>query len=205
MTTSYAQYFDTTTYGWSGACLIHAITENPLASGGANTVPTLITVDLREWQGTYTDTMATAVLMSSDLVIPSEKVTGDVWIPFIFHYDLPPGEYLWHLGTLSESPCDGSFRLWYEDGDNKFPAWLNGTAHANYNSHILGLDTSEVYEKIVSEGDTFGSLVASDGLDNVQINTPGGYKKAILIHGQRAYVRSSGSKVGRIMGSSHVK
>ena len=203
MTTTYAQYFDTTSYGWSGACAIHTRTENP--SSGVNTMPTLLTVDLREWQGTYSDTVSSSVIMSADFVIPSEEVTTDVMIPFIFHYDLPPGEYMWLIGTHSGSSQDGSFRVYYEVDDYKWPAWLNGASHENYDSYIYGLNTTETYEKAISEGDTFGSLVASDGLDNVQINTPSGYKKAILIHGQRAYVRSSGSKVGRIMGSSHVK
>ena len=207
MTTTYAQYFDTTSYGWTGAIMIHVETKNPLSEvgGGKNTIPTLLTVELLEWQGSYAATMATPGLMQEDFVVPSENIQQYVWIPFVFHYDLPPGEYMWVLSTQSESPCDGSFRVYYESSDHKFPAWLNGADHSSYVSHVLGLSATETYEKVICEDDTFGSDVASDGLDNVQIKTPSGYKKAIKIYGQRGYVRTSGKKTGRIAGPSHVK
>ena len=210
MTSEFAQYFDTTSYGWSGAIVIHTLTENPQSSS-LNTLPTFIRIDLREWQGTYSDTFTVPVLMEEDFVIPSQEVDDEiygrnVWVPFIFHYDLPPGEYMWILSTLSDSPCDGTFRVYYETGDQAFPAWLNGATHDNWQSAIYGLETTELYEKVICEGDTFGSsYTASDGLDGIQANTPGGYKKAISIHGQRAYVRISNKKVGCIRGPSHIK
>lgn len=198
----YAQYFDTTGCGVMGACRIHVQTSNP--GQGYNTVPTRVDVTLREWDDTYTKSKTAPIHTVARYAIPSEEVQELTWIPLIFYKDLEEGKYIWFLQTMG--PADGSFRVLYDAGSTKFNAWKNGVSHDDYQSELLGLD-SESYELAISEGDTFGSnaFTTMNGVNSPQINTPGGYKKAISTYTTGAYVKSGSKTIGRIVMGSYVK
>jgi len=203
--TTFAQYFSTIGYGATGGLRIHVETHNP--GTGKNTVPTRVDISLRAWGGSYSGSQTTTLYARNEYTIPSEEVQQYTWIPLIFWDDLAEGEYIWFMTTLS-GPEDGSFRVLYDAGSTKFNAWKDGVSHDDYQSEILGLDSGGMtYEKAISEGDTFGlsTYTTMNGVDSPQINTPGGYKKAISTYTTGAYVKSGSKITGRIAGGSYVK
>ena len=201
--TIFVQYFSTSSFGISGACQIHVETSNPLSD--KNTVPTVVSVELRAWGGSYSNSLSATSYATETFTIPSEEVQQYTWIPFIFDHDLAAGNYVWIMRTLS-GPADGSFRVLYDSGSTKFSAWKDGVSHDDFQSEILGL-ASETYEKAISEGDTFGASVYTtmNGRNNIQVNTPGGYKKIITTYGTGARVKSGSKIIGRIKSGSDVK
>ena len=167
-----AQYFDTTTFGWTGGCITQCITDNPLVGGGKNTVPTQVEWNLYTWDTDYSTTIDGTSLATSTVIIPSEELNNNfIWIPFYWN-DLTPGKYMWSLRCI-KGPHDGSFQLTYWDNISaqKWAAWINGVSHDNFYSKILGIETSETWEKIISIDDTFsnGTYAGINGCPNVKV------------------------------------
>lgn len=174
-----AQYFDTTSFGETGGCIVQAITDNPLVGGGKNTMPTSINWNLYEWNTDYSTTIDSTSLATSDVIIPSEEMNNDLlWIPFYWN-DLSQGEYLWSLYCYKGSH-DGSFQLeyWDKPSAQKWPAWVNGVSHDNFNSKILGIESVKTWERIMNIDDTFSNhyYTGFDGYEKIKMNTSDGYK-----------------------------
>ena len=175
-----AQYFDSTNFGWSGGCIIYAETDNPRRGGGNNTAPTEIELKLYAWDTDYTTTINSTPIVTDIMIVPSEQMNNDeLWIPFIWNTDIQPGEYIWTLECL-RGPHDGSFGVIYIDyGDGQlWSAWVNGYPHRNFRSRILGIETDETWEKVISVGDTFGGgyYTCKNGYNKIKINSSDGYR-----------------------------
>ena len=171
------QYFDTRGWGYSGGCIIRGGMKNPLSNGGSCTVPSEVRMKLYEWNTNYNMTVNGPILGQDKIIIPAEDMITDFYkelnIPFIFNYDAPPGEYLWVLDVL-EGSHDGSLFLknvWGTAGD-KWPGYVNGVANRSYVSEIMGLETAENFQKVISTNDGFGNRLFIDktGHPNIYVN-----------------------------------
>ena len=190
------QYFDTRGFGWTGGCAIECHTENPRRHAGENNVPTEVELNLYEWQGDYHSTIDSPTIASSIGIAPSEAITDDyVYIPFVWDYDAPPGEYLWELKSL-RGPHNGSFRLHYDDVDYKFPAWVNGRERKDIISTIYGIESEPSWGKVLNIDDMFAgqSFKGLYGHEKIKINTPDGYKDAMTTEeGNNLVIKHPGS------------
>ena len=178
-----AQYFDSTSFGWTCGCVIHVVVDNPLSGYGDNTVPTEVRLDVHAWQGSYLATKSAAPLTTQTMITPTETMNNDpYWIPFMWDIDLPPGEYMWVL-TCLHGPHDGSFRLVYINYApyQRDQAFVNGYPHRDFYSRIVGITTDESYQKVISKDDTFKGnyYIGIDGYSKIKVKNDTGYKNTM--------------------------
>ena len=179
-----AQYFDSTSFGWTCGCVIRSVIDNPGGSDeGKNTAPTEVQLDIHAWQGTYLTTKSTIPLVTQTMITPNQEMQNDpYWMPFIWDIDLPPGEYMWVI-TCIRGPHDGSFRLIYIDYEpyQRNQAFVNGYSHRDFYSRIIGVTTDESYQKVISKDDKFNSgyYTGVSGHTKIKVKNSTGYKNAM--------------------------
>lgn len=170
---------------------------------GTGITPNTVKLELFTWDSSYSTTVSGTSLVTDYATVASESIENDeCWI-YLFWDSLPVGTYLWRVTPIDGNDT-GSLKVLYDSDSTKFQSWKNTSLlSGDYYSEILGLETVESYENVMSSGDSFdGGFIANDGVSNVKVNKGSSYYSAIKTG---SVATTAGGLKGRIATGSRVK
>jgi hypothetical protein len=170
---------------------------------GDRILPNVLKLELFLWDSSYSTTINNDPLVTDYTTVASEEIEdAEQWV-YLFWEPLLAGTYLWKI-TVIDGDDTGALKILYDNDSTKFESWKNSLSlSGDYYSEVMGLETTESYENVMSVYDSFdGGFVANDGVNNVKVNKSSTYYDAI----KTGNVATTSSDLkGRVATGSSVK